>query len=282
MVLWARGLVCLMLGGVLTAGDARAQNQNRQKVPITDCFEVVPARKLGVLQNDLDCNGPPNVCAVYPTLRCDTDDDCPRASACRIAGNVTLEKNANLDFNGHTISGGWIGIYCTRVRCKIFGPGSVEDTEKSAIWMDGYGRIIDIDVSNAGDHGVRAQGPLVLRDVNIDSTGLDGISLYTNYPVRGLRVTVTNTGLSGEPSFGILAGHVKLDGFTITGNPTTGLSAASCRLKNGLLIDNGTGEGERSDLFCSFRPKLENVICGSSFGFRMMGPNTDWGVCLDD
>src|SRR5207245_3106154 len=76
--------ITLLLGGVGRAID------------IGFCGLDVPPGQVGVLQADLTCSGV----------------------------GVELEEMATLQMNGHSISGGSIGVFCSR-RCTIQGPGEI-------------------------------------------------------------------------------------------------------------------------------------------------------------
>ena len=67
-----------------------------QAIDIGFCGSGVPPGQVGVLQADLTCSGV----------------------------GVELEEMATLQMNGHSISGGSIGVFCSR-RCTIQGPGEI-------------------------------------------------------------------------------------------------------------------------------------------------------------
>lgn len=220
-----------------------------------------------------------------------------------------------LTMNGHTITGGVVGVQCD-VSCKIIGPGTITASTFAGVNAQDVGlKMTQVDVTNCGYAGIQVwngatvKGPAVfsgngvamrvgarakLRDVTI--TGNDsGVSAGNNAKTGSILVqdsTVTandRTGLDAQRG-------IKVIGSTITNNGQSGILAAGgfdCEKKAGASLahstvtGNGTACGANevcADVAtCKKRPRVKkDSTCGTSYQIGSGNPGSDWDVCTLD
>jgi hypothetical protein len=238
-----RHLVVLLV--LVTAVPAAAD------VLVTTCGERIPAREVGILQNDLDCSSTPGYCLACSNGQCSeqgsclADGDCvaPLIGCYRRVG-VTLDDRARLDLNGHGIvAPGAIAVGCAGKRCAItssVGRGEISGSSM-AVAFGGKTRvqISDVDVHDCASgiggalnegkieatnvtssfnigSGLRA-GEIVATNVTANGNGRNGFSAERK-GVRGTNLTADDNGWYGIVSYG----RFDITGLSASGNGTSG------------------------------------------------------------
>ena len=253
----------LMLAALLVAGPSAWARD------LTGCHQNVAAGSLGVLQNDIDCTG-----AQFGRW------------------GVVLEPGAKLDLNGHSISGGFGGVWC-QGKCAISGPGVIAGTSVSGAFLYGKARLKNFDIVGCGD-GVRSHSftdtktTVKAKGVTITGSG-SGISAWR---VKATDVTITDS------AYGILASTVRGKRVTVDGNDGLGVRCDLCKFKELTATNNGDagievwetavlrdsvltgndGLGSGIDIVSYLGPPIViNTTCG-----RSSSGGGDWDVCTDD
>jgi len=246
-----RGLACAV--GFLLVAPACA-------LDITACYQTVPAGEVGTLAADLNCDGSGGP-------------------------EVNVDAGAALQLNGHTITGGHIGVasYPGGQRATIEGPGQVTGLTGNAppygcaISVQGRALIRNVTLSG-NDCGIDAvyNFGLTLEDVQITNNTGDGVTFIPPGPgggrVKAARTTITNNGGTG------IVGALRVIGqeITVTGNAAGGvLGPAGVTLVDSTI----TGNGPAGDIQSAHPPRLRNTTCDHS---RNTTSGTPFGVCTLD
>ncbi|TMA51108.1 MAG: hypothetical protein E6J76_10640 [Deltaproteobacteria bacterium] len=287
------------LAGVLpVAGTARA-------LDITSCGVLVPPGEIGDLQADLSCPATSGFCVRDPSVSCTSSAECPPPPCdahgrplptCSLDGG-TLGGNATLHMNGHSISGGTVGVFC-RSKCLVEGPGEIFGVESAVVFLRARAAVQNLNVhdttffgigspilgsldlanvtlSNIGDNAIRA-GRVSATNVTVTNSGNVYGAVYANARLRGANVTVT-----ANPEYGVFCnGSVKVSGLVATDNGEEGLVATRALLTDSTLTGNDAA-GEGVDLRATSRPVLVNTTCGRS-GRIPSDTGESWGVCTGD
>lgn len=224
------------------------------EVAVTTCGQIVPRKTLGYLTGDLDCTG---YDGGDPAILHDTDVP------------VTLGQKAKLDLRGFTLTGG--GMYtvgCINIRADRKRHGICE--------------IFNGTLTGATQYSVLA-GNAYVHDVT--STGT-GVGLY----LLGKKVVVENVVVSDNFADGMRLGNATLRNVTVTNNAGNGLTGYKLKIFDSTITGNATSDfcathpGSCFDINAwKTRPKVENVVCGTSGGSGALGPaGGTWGICSFD
>jgi hypothetical protein len=240
------GLACLLLAGAAHATD------------ITTCHQNISSGDVATLQVDLSC-----------------DSSSP---------NVNLRAGARLELNGHSISGGYLGVGVdpgTR-RTVIEGPGEIFGaTGAGPIYGCGISTQSKTVVRNVHVHdnacGIVAVYAFSLRlqDVTVSNNSADGVTYAI--PVKTGRVHAERVTVTGNGGNGIVAnrGLVLIDA-TVTGN---GVAGAVANTKISTHSSTLTGNGPGGDVASFLKPHLVDTTCEHSVDRNTAGT---WGVCSLD
>jgi hypothetical protein len=209
------------------------------EVEVTTCGQTVPHGARGYLAADLDCTGNPGGF---------------------FGGAIVLERGAQLDLRGFTLTGdaAGAGVVCgepcgdqplsiCKSSCKIFGSGGAIVGTGLGI----YGNSLDVhDVTITGcTTAIGSLRRLTLRHATISANAAWGILAPSCKP-KIYDSTITDSGSGVNSSYGVLLKHSN-----VTGNIY-------------------------GDLVTSRRPKLVDSTCGTSAGAPPSGGT--WGVCTLD
>jgi hypothetical protein len=237
---------------------------------LTGCHQNVAAGSLGVLQNDIDCTG-----AQFGRW------------------GVVLEPGAKLDLNGHSITGGFGGVWC-QGKCSIQGPGSIENTSVSGAFLYGKARVKNVDIANCGggiephDFGdtsisIKAKGVTItgsgsgISAQKVKATDVavsDSAFGIRGDKVRGKRVTVT-----GNDEIGVRCTLCKFSELVATGNGDAGLDGYGLVVLRDSTLTGNDGLGLGIDVIGRTGPPiLIDTVCGRSG----LSDGSDWDVCADD
>lgn len=265
---------------------------------ITACGQTVPRGDIGVLQVDLVCSDEITLIA------------------------VSLEPNAALDLNGHTISGGGAGVGCfgPARSCTVRGPGVISGATANGIAANNaVGRIIveDVTISDNQYSAVFVPGgrAISLKNVVIarNNLGFDGspeqrAHLGAVQWVR--RLDVENVIAIDNVALAFATRNVYGDNVTLIGN-YGGFRGMNVRLGNATIADNiglamtstrgrvrfvdstlanNDTAGAGVDMLTARKPSLVNTSCGRSQLCRKstlsaMGCTPElatWQVCAND
>lgn len=273
-------VVCAVL--LVPAGRVRAQTI------VTTCGQETngPA----TLNADLDCTG--------------------------FTGNALTMHGGMLTMNGHTITGGNVGVQCDR-SCKIVGPGTV--TGSSFVGVNAYGvgvTMSKVDVTNCGFAGAQVwklakiSGPAVFSGnglaitsssaklVNLTITGNGGGVGAGNESKNG-SISIEGSTITGNAGTAIGAQHsIRVVNSTVTDNGTSGVYASGgydCERKGSVLLINSTVTGNGTDPACGSTKPCADVIackkpprvkigstCGTSYQLDSGIPGLDWDACTQD
>jgi len=219
-------------------------------IDITACGAVVATGEIGVLQADVS--------------------GCP--------DGVTLEADATVQLNGHTIMASEAGVRCLDHWCRITGPGEIVGARYGIAHHDGLHEtklyIDDVDVHGSGDYGIHTFARIVATNLVVRNADA---MLGFGYGIYGADLRGTNVSVTDNPERGIeIARSVRVTGLTVTGNGEGGVEAKNIRLTDSVVTGN-----EDFDLRSPHRPRLENTTCGLSSG-RYRDFSVPWGVCTDD
>lgn len=126
-----KGIVVAAL--VVVAG--LAMSAAAAPIPISSCDAEVPARRTGVLNNDVQCQ---MYCTDFPSVPCNPGCPLDPEDSCR-SETIRLGRGANLRLEGHTIVGAYnrTAISCVDEKpggtCTVVGPGAVQSHKGAAI-----------------------------------------------------------------------------------------------------------------------------------------------------
>lgn len=257
---------------------------------VTECYQTVPPHETGELRVDLSCDGSGGP-------------------------NVTLSRSARLELNGHTISGGYIGVSTYPGGHNLIqGPGDIV-----AASGDPFGcaiapsspttiRYLDLHLNRRGIVTVY-DFPLKLEGLVISNNSAEGITSYLanvgggassigpgSGKITGRNVIVTSNGENGIEAYGALklrggsvsgnggAGIVSdgrvfaLHGVSIADNAAAGIVSSSPR--RGTLKDSfATGNGPGGDVAAPVRPQFFGSTCDHSVDTDSGGT---LGICAGD
>lgn len=194
---------------------------------------------------------------------------------------VKIEKSGKLDLRGFTISGGEYGVFCQH-SCTVFGGGTVTGAEEDGIVALKTLKVNGITVTNNGFSGVK--GGLVAIVTNATLTG------NVRAGAQGLRrVKLIDTVSEGNGT-GVAGSVVDLVRVSITGNRIGGALGDRVHASDSTIIDNHSGADCGVTLPCADiespsdarKPRLKNVVCGTSYKGPSTLPGDTWGVCGDD
>jgi hypothetical protein len=230
---------------------------------ITECFQSVPAGETGRLMADLDCGEPPEP-----------------------APNVYLGIGADLELNGHTISGGLFGVLnnASYVLSRITGPGTITNARGPGpdggcgIQASSPMRIENVDIVD-NDCGIQRiyNHAMVLKDVSIADNTRNG--LYSTLPgpgggkLRGTDVSVTGNGGVGIAN----AGKTLLSGATVSDNVSAGLVMGERRSR--IIGSQLHGNGAGGDIAANRAPRMVDSSCDVSIDLDDGGT---LGICTND
>ncbi len=257
-------------------------------VDITTCGQTVPSFDVGWLQADLVCPNP------------NTADDC-LASGTGTPAGVTLQANAVLQMNGHSITGGCFGVAAltgsARRSIAIAGPGTISGAfygvyfigrlTISSVTLDGNGAGVVSPRSSTNKSRLFATFVTANNSVGpFDGSGLsayriDATSVTTNGNISsGINADarlVANGVTANGNGYGVYSnGRVAIDGLTATNNRYYGVAARRLRLRNATVTGNQSG----IDLWTHARPSAVAVTCDHSGS--QTTPSIPWGVCAGD
>jgi len=182
------------------------------QTPVTACGQEVSGS--AALAADLDCTG--------------------------FIGNAVTVHGGTLALNGHTITGGDIGVYCDR-RCSVVGPGLV--TGGKYFDIDAFGTSVhvkQVDVTNAGVFGVQSWKSCVIDGPATMSGNGAAVATSGKTKVRGgVTISGNGTAISANDNHG--TGSVIVTGSTITGNGWGITTQHKIKLIDATVTDNGRG-----------------------------------------
>jgi hypothetical protein len=219
--------------------------------------------------------------------------------------------------NGHTITGGTIGVQCD-VTCKIIGPGTITGSDFAGVNAFDVGlKMSRVDVTDHGIFGVQVWdgativGPSVfsgngmairvgakakLKDLTITANG-GGVEAANN--ARAGSISVQGSTISGNASGLFAQRSIKVVDSTVTNNETDGIRAVGgfgCEQKAGatLVRSTVTGNGTHASCgtirdvcvdvaTCKIPPRVKaGSSCGTSHQIDSGNPGSDWDVCTLD
>lgn len=257
------------------------------QTPVTTCGQEVSGA--AVLAADLDCTG--------------------------FNGNAVTLHGGTLTMNGHTITGGDIGVYCDR-RCSVVGPGLV--TGSNFFGVDGFQTSVhlkQVDVTNVALLGVQCWKSCVVDGPATMSGNGVAVAGSGNTKVRGgVTITGNDTAISVSNSHGtasvIVTGstitanrqgistqrRIKLVDTSVTSNGRSGLTAGEykCPRKAIISLVRSTVTGTGTDPSCTTNvcadittcgtaPRLdETSTCDHSWVNGSGNPGENWHVCTFD
>ena len=246
-------------------------------VDITACGQTVAPREIGVLQNDLTCNGP--------------------------GFGVRLDNGAVLDLGNHTLTIEGvtpIGVECF-ARCSVLGPGTVARvglgpsgggivaTAKSRVTVTGatldgfaiaihtpFARLVISDTTIQNSHNGIDARRIDVTDVTITAAPQFGNNCITGVTgrIRGQNLTL------GGCTNGIYVGR-KVD---LTGLTWSGGDIGVRTNKRVKLEDSSITGATTADIASARPPRLVNTTCDRSAIVDSDGHITSatWGVCAND
>jgi hypothetical protein len=231
-------------------------------------------------------------------------------------GYAVTMHGGTLTMNGHTITGGSIGIQCDRT-CKIVGPGTV--TASTFVGVNAFNvglKMSQVDVTDCGYFGAQVwhsaaiEGPAVfsgnggairvgakakIKDVTITGNGA-GVDAENNAKTGSIQVQLST--ISGNSGTALRAQRgITVTDSTVMDNGESGVFAAGgyCEKNAGASITrstvtgNGTAPGCGSNRVCADvatckrRPRVkEGSTCGTSHQIESGNPGSDWDVCTLD
>lgn len=162
-------------------------------IPISSCGAEVPARRTGVLTNDVQCQ---LYCTDFPSVPCSPGCPLDPDDSCR-SETIRLGRGAKLRLDGHTIAGAYnrTAILCVDERpggtCTVVGPGEVQSNKGSAIGsLDMNVRVRDLLM--AGSYGaIQTLGKVDVRGSVFGSWD------YDVYGASTIRLVDTTSGQGG-------------------------------------------------------------------------------------
>ena len=204
-----------------------------------------------------------------------TDLDCSMVPGS--GPDVVLERGALLQLNGHRLLGGHIGVGSDPGgrRVIIEGPGEISGMTGCGISAEGPALVRNVQVHDNGC-GITSiyTFSLKLEDVGVTNNAGDGVTYLSDVKhgkVSGERVTI-----SGNGGAGVRAPHtLSLEEASITGNGGGGaIAGRTIRAQDSTL----TGNGPSGDV-ATRRAILRNTTCEHSVDLATSGP---LGVCSLD
>ena len=254
---------------------------------ITSCGQTVPSFEVGVLQADLVCPNP------------NTADDCLAPTG--PPTGVTLEANATLQLNGHSITGGCFGVSALmdslRDRIAIQGPGLITGAFYGVYFI---GRLTVSDLTLDGNGGGIISPHVSTNHSRLSVTNVTAngsVGPFEGSGIAAYRIEATSVTANGNVNAGIVAvsrlrgnaittdGNaygvyslrtVAIEGLTATNNTYYGAAARRLRLRTGSV----TGSQSGIDLWTRSRPSIVDVTCDHSGS--QTNPSISWGVCAGD
>ncbi len=258
-----------------------------QAFDVTACYQTVPPHETGILRNDLSCDGSGGP-------------------------NVNLSRGARFELNGHTISGGYIGVSTDPGGHNVIeGPGeivgasgdpfgcAIAPSSKTTV------RYLDLHTNRRGIVTVY-DFPLKLEGLTISNNTAEGISSYfANLgsvigPGNG-KITARNVIMADNGGNGIEAhGHLSLQNSAVTGSGGAGIvsngrvfvlrgvsitendaaGVVSTSPKRGTLKDSfATANGPGGDVAAPIPPKFLGSTCDHSVDTDSGGT---LGICVGD
>ncbi len=233
----------------------------RVTVLIDSCYQDVGPHELGVLTQDIDCDG-----SGGPDL--------------------TMEPGAKLQMNGHHIAGGYLGIAIETGEHKtvIVGQGSI------------YGQSGSGPVSGCG---ISTGSSTVIESVDVHDSRCGIVAIYT-HPIKLKLVNVYDNAEDGVTwALPVDTGKVKATAFNAVNNGGYGVKAYSrLTLKSAQVLNNAgggasagqilkasmstlTGNGPGADVAAGLKVKLTNTTCDHSL-VTALGANDTFHVCALD
>lgn len=275
-------------------------------VAITSCGQTVPAKEVGVLQQNLVCPVAPataGVCAA-DGAPCVEDVDCPAfAQVCLHPAAVKLESGATLRLSGFSISDGDVGVDCRLAGthgCQIEGPGTIASALRYGILIAAGGRYsiagLVLDGNPTGIGSLFGVVPatnrlkMILADLTVRNSAFAGIILGppSDAKLTGTDLIITNNGfgisidqfVSASPKQRRRA-QAKLTRLVATGNSIFGVYADKLTLIDSNV--SATGPLGHADVFTFHKPHLRNSTCDRSLQLiDGVGGSGTWGVCAGD
>jgi hypothetical protein len=256
-----RRLALALSAFLLGTGTAHAQ------VPISTCGAVVPAKQVGVLQNDLDCGDLGGFCpdctkqGCTVGAACETAADCP-TMICNPIPAVRLEQGARLDMNGHRISApGRSAVQCGAFlearRCGVFssvGRGVINDCTTGILAGRAVVDVTDVEV-NGCVVGAWSSQKLRLKNVSADGNNNSGFLAKD--------IDATNVSASNSLGFGFAAG---IERFRRPGHS----SGPFGRIRGTDITATGNGQ---AGVFSTDTFKIVNLTATGN-GFALGGPQS--------
>jgi hypothetical protein len=275
----------LVVIAVLISSVALLANAPARAFDVTECHQTVPSREKAVLQTDLVCDGSGGP-------------------------NLNLGYRSRLELNGHSISGGYIGISVYpgpgAGQAVIVGPGEIfgADSDPFGAAIAPQSRVMIRNVTLRDNRrGILAvyNHAMKLDDVTIVDNTAQGISSYLGASgpgkgrIRGRNLTVSGNGDNGIEAFGRLllrdstvsgnggTGILVHDRFTlqnvgVTGNAGAGVASTSSK-RGKLKSSTATGNGAAGDIAAPVAPRLIASTCDDSVDTDDGGT---LGICAND
>ena len=229
-------------------------------------------------------------------------------------GYAVTMHGGKLLMNGHTITGGQVGIHCD-APTRIVGPGAVTGT--TAMGVNGFQTIVrvkDVDLTNNAFFGIQCFKNCTIEGGTISGNGV-AVRAGGNTKVAGVTITgndlgidadnlstakalVSNSTISGN-NIGVRADVLaKLTDSTVSGNGRFGVIVGDqqqCErnslavVKRSAITGNGTNPGcgtteACADVAtCGVAPRLRvGASCDHSYVNGSGVPGDDWNVCSAD
>ena len=228
---------------------------------VTGCYQSVPAGQVGELQVDLVCDGSGGP-------------------------NVTIQRGGKLRLNGHTISGGYLGIATEPAgkRVTIEGPGEVFGATGTApLGGCAIGVTVKTTIKNVILHDNRCgigrpyDYAIRLQDVTIDANTEDAIEAASSGPGNG-RVVAKNVTITNNGGLALQTdGRSSLRGATITNNASGGVYFSGAR-RSSLFDGTLTGNGPQGDVAAATVPRFVR----STYTVSQNLGGGSLGICADD
>lgn len=232
-------------------------------------------------------------------------------------GYALTMHGGTLTMNGHTITGGLIGVQCD-ITCKIVGPGTVTASTFAGVNAFGVGlKMSQVDVTNNAVFGAQVWDQAVISGPAVFSGNGEAIRVGVKAKLKDL--TITGNGAGVDAANNAKVGSISVQGSTITNNDGAGLGAQrSIKVTDSVVTDNGdsgilaaggfncekkagatlvrstvTGNGTNPSCgstkvcadvaTCKKRPRVKpGSTCGTSYQIGSGNPGSDWGACTLD
>ncbi len=199
---------------------------------VTTCGEVYSGD--GFLSADLDCTG-------FPTVA------------------ITID-GGNLDLQGFTLTGGMSNAVRCTASCTVtssLAGGMIVGAGGAAVGAFGASQPVNITVTNvtldSNVIGVSTDfGPVTVEDATVSNTTFTAVSSGAGFLAKVVRTTITTAGgwgVTGDPAklidstvtgamIGAIGSRVVLQGSTIDGSTTDGVSTTIARVVDGFVVNN--------------------------------------------